>query len=237
MAETDWTDLVNSVPVGSLRRGVTSLVTPPAGGGLFTHVWNSATSGVTGAHGRYYNAVNFAPMASGCRITGALKRLPSGGPENFAPMLFCGLQGNDVNDEGYLIGLQDDDPSAIVIVKGVLANGLPEGDASDPATEPKILRKSTDSVAVDEWVHMRVDMIVNGTGDVILKIFRNDLDTNDVDAPVWDAIPGMADFVDDFAGIATGAVPFTSGYAGFAFFMNNVTRRGAVDHVTIARQL
>lgn len=237
MAESDWTDLTGSLASGVVRRGVTPGITPPNGGGSFVHGWHSVTAGQEGAHGRFYNAANFAPMSSGGRAEGALVRLASGGPTNFAPMLFFCLQGNSVNNAGYLFGLQDDDPSYIVLRKGVLSQGLPEGDASDPTSSPNILRRSVDTIDVNEWVHLRLDVVANGTGDVILKMFRNDLTAHTVTSPTWEAISGMGDFTDDALGINTGSVPHTSGYAGFAFYLVNVTRRGAVDHVRIARQL
>ena len=80
-------------------------------------------------------------------------------------------------------------------------------------------------------------MVVNGTGDVILKCFQNDISTNGVAAPVWTAISGMDDFTDDALAINTGTAPLTSGYGGFAFQTSNISRRCAVDYITLARQI
>lgn len=235
MAQADWTELDDSIDSPIIRRASTSGVTPPNGGGNFTYAWNTTTAGFSGAHGLYANAVNFAPMSAGGVISGALRRLPSGGATGFAPMLFIGLQGNSVNDSGYLLGLSDDDPSRIVLRKGAPVLGLPAGDASDPASSPNILRRSVESIDVGEWVHLQLEMVANGGGDTILRVYRNNLDDNPVTAPVWEAIEGMDTFIDDAVGINTGSVPHSSGYVGFAFFAQDVTRRAAIDHVQIAR--
>lgn len=233
MSSSDWSVLTTSLSTGVVRRGVTSGVTPPPGGGSFVYGFNSVSAGVTGAVGLYHNAVNFSPMAAGGRVVGAMRRLPSGGTDGFAPMLFIGLQSSDVAASGYLLGTQNDDPSRIVLRKGPLNGGLPEGIVG----ESGILRISVDEVAVDEWAHLRLDMIANTNGDVILQCFRNDLTENDVDDPVWEAIPGMADFTDDALGINSGSVPLTSGRAGFAFWCSDITRRAVFDSIQIARQL
>lgn len=236
MASSDWAVLVNSIDNASLRSGVTSGITPPNGGGSFTYGFNSRTTGFDGARAlKYTGAVNFDPIPAnfGGRITGAVKRLPSGGTTGFAPFLYLLEQANDAAGDAYMIGLQDDDPSYIVLRKGSLANGLPAG----LVDENGILRKSSESIAADTWVHLRLDVIVQGTGDVLLQMYQNDLDANDVTTPVWQAIGGMDDFIDDSLGINSGSLPYTGGRAGFGMYANDVSRRGAIDHITIARQL
>lgn len=233
MAEADWSALASGLSSTVVRRGVTNGVSRPNGGGNFVYAWNSVSAGINGAAGLYYNAVNFAPMAKGGRITGALKRMPSGGPEGFSPFLFIGLQGSDVANTGYLLGLQDDDPSKIALRKGALNGGIMAGIPG----ENGILRVAVDSVDEDEWVHVRLDMVANTNGDVILKVFQNDLGSNPVTAPVWAAIDGMSDYIDDALGIASGSLPYTSGRVGFAFSCLDITRRAAADHVEVARQL
>jgi hypothetical protein len=237
MSESDWTEFDDSVASPTIRRSPTTGITAPVGGEDHTYVWNTTSSGFTGAHGLFYNAINFAPMAKGGEVMGALVRLASGGPQDFAVFLVIGGQGNSVNDDAYLLGLQDSNPPRIVLRKGAPSGGLPDDDGSDPSNAPNILRRSTESVAVGEWVHLRLEMVANeGGGDTILRCWRNDLDANDVDNPVWEAIDGMDDFVDDAVGINSGSVPLSSGYVGFGFFANNVTRRAAVDHVQANRQ-
>lgn len=234
MAQADLTFLTDGLDIANVDRGVTAGQTPPAGGGTFVFGFNSLQV-VTGAVGLFGNQTNFAPMAKGGSVRAAIKRGTSGGTTGWAPFIFIGLQGGSVNDNGYLLGIQDTDPPHIILRKGTVVAGLATG-TPDPAVN-QILTRSTDAVAIDDWIHLRLDMVVNTSGDVILKVFRNDLTVNDVDAAIWESIPGMADFTDDSLGINTGSAPFTSGRAGFAHQNSDVTRRSFFDHVEILRQL
>lgn len=234
MAQSELTVLSDSLDIATVDRGVTAGQTPPNGGGTFVYGFNSLQL-ATGAVGVFANQVNFAPMASGGSVRAALKRGTSGGTTGWAPFLFIGLQGSSVNDTGYLLGLQDADPPHISLHKGTVAAGCPAG-TPDP-TVNGILRRSTNAVAVDQWVHLRLDMVVNGSGDVVLKVFQNDLTENAVDSPVWAQVTGMADFVDDSLAVNTGTAPYTSGRGGFAHQNSDVTRRSFVDQFQLDRQL
>ena len=231
MAEADWTFLANGAAAASIDRGITSGIDKPAGGGSFAFGFNSLVSN-EGAVGLYVDLVDFNPMAKGGSIRGAIKRSTSAGPTGFSPFFFIGGQGTDIDDSAYLFGLEDDDPHQIVIRKGAISGGIPD---DDPGTGG-ILAKSTAEYSANTWLHVRLDMIVNGNGDVILQAFENDLDTNDVDSPVWTAIPGLEEFIDDTLGINSGTAPFTSGYGGFGFRSANISRRGFVDHIELLRQ-
>lgn len=235
MAEADWTLLTDGLDIVTVERGVTSGITPPNGGGSFVHGFNSLIV-ASGAVGLFANQVNFAPMAKGASVRGAVKRLPSGGPTGFSPFLYVGQQGASVNDSGYLLGLADGDPYHIVLKKGVLSTGVADL-APAPASNGVLLR-STATYAQDTWHHLRLDMIVNLNGDVLLQCFENDLASNPLGgAPVWTAIAGMEEFVDDTLQINSGSAPFTSGRGGFGFHTTDVTRRAAFDHVELFRQL
>lgn len=234
MAQSDHTVLTDSLDAAVVDRGVTAGTTKPNGGGTFVYGFNSLQV-VTGAVGLFANQVNYAPMASGGSVRAAIQRGVSGGTTGYSPFLFIGLQGPAVGDAGYLLGLQDDDPSHIVLRKGTVAAGLPAGSV-DP-TANQILLRSTNPVENGEWIHIRLDMIVNPSGDVVLRVFQSDLDATDVTAAVWEAIPGMDTFIDDALGINTGSAPYTSGRAGFGFACSDVTRRGFFDHLEIFRQL
>lgn len=242
MAQSDWTVLTGSLAAGSVARGVTSGVVKPAGGGSYVYGFNSLAI-VDGAVGLHNNQASFAPMASGGSVRGAIKRAPGGGKTGFAPFLFIGLQGPAVTDLGYLLGLGDGDPNHIVLRKGSISTGLPD-QAPVPATSPNILMRSTESFEEDVWHHLRLDMIVQGTGDVLLQVFANDLAAHDVTSPVWELVAGMEGpqypsiegFVDDALGVNTGSAPYTSGRAGMAFRVEDVTRRAFFDHLEVARQ-
>jgi hypothetical protein len=233
MAETDWTFLNDGLDAATVDRGVTTGIARPPGGGSFLFGMNSLST-AQGVVGLFTNQVNFAPMAKGGSIRGAVQRGVSGGPLNFAPFLFIGLQGPSVNDLGYLLGLGDGDPHHIVLRKGVLSAGLPD---VPPGTQG-VLRRSTATFLPGTWVHLRLDMIVNLNGDVLLQVFQNDLALHPLGgAPSWAAVPGMSEFIDDALGINSGSQPFTSGRAGFGFFTKDVTRRGFFDHLEVLRQL
>jgi hypothetical protein len=249
VAETDFDVLANELSTGDVARGVTAGITPPNGGGSFVYGWNSKLA-TEGAVGLFVDKPNFNPLVNaalaitGGSIRGALKRGAGSGDRatDFAPMLFINVRGVsvgappgtpvDVSDVGYLLGLEDGDPHRIVLRKGSPRGGLvvSPGDAS-------ILRTSSESFNLNTWLHLRLDSIYNLNGDVVLKCFRNDLAVNAVTAPDWQPIPGMADFIDDTLGIASGSTPLASGFAGFAFFTKNLLCRGFVDHVELLRQL
>src|SRR5262245_469960 len=233
MAEIDWTFLNDGLDAATVDRGVTTGIARPPGGGSFVFGFNSLST-AQGVVALFTNQLNFAPMAKGGSVRGAIQRGISGGPLGFAPLLFVGLQGPSVNDLGYLLGLGDGDPHHIVLRKGGLSGGLPD---IPPGTQG-VLRRSTGTFLPGTWVHLRLDMIANLNGDVLLQVFQNDLVANPLGgAPSWQPVPGMSEFIDDALGINSGSQPFTSGRAGFGFFTKDVTRRGFLDHVEVHRQL
>ncbi len=245
MAETDWTALTDELNVASLDRGVTTGVPRPNGGGSFVFGFNSLVVTQGGA-GYFTNQANFAPTPAnkGGSIRGAIKRGVSAGAINFAPFFFIVGQGTSMNDSAYMLGLQDDSPYRVALRKGQLVQGIP---SASPGTSG-ILRRTTATFSPDKWFHLRLDAIVNLNGDVILKVFENDLDVNPVTAPVWTPVAGIEDaalvgshgagtaFVDDALGINSGSAPFTSGRMGFGFFSKDISRRGFFDHIECSRQ-
>lgn len=233
MAETDWTFLNDGLDAAAVDRGVTNGIARPPGGGNFVYGFNSLST-AQGAAALFTNQLNFAPMQKGGSVRGAIQRGISGGPLNFAPFLFSGLQGPSVNDVGYLLGLGDGDPHHIVLRKGALSGGL---DDIAPGTEG-VLRRSTATFSPGTWLHLRLDMVVNQNGDVLLQVFQNDLVAHPLgSAPSWQPVPGVDQFIDDALGINSGTQPFTSGRGGYGFFTKDVTRRGFFDQVEVYRQL
>jgi hypothetical protein len=230
MAATDWTFLNDGLDAASVARGVTAGIGRPPGGGSFVYGFNSL--GVAkGAVALFANQANFAPMAKGGSIRGCVQRGPGGGATGFAPfLLLCG-QGTSVNDNAYLLGLSDDDPHRIVLRKGSVAAGIGAADG------PGALTHSSESFAQGTWLHLRLDVVVNTNGDVVLSVFRNDLVRHPVGAAAdWQPVAGMATFIDDALAINSGSKPFTSGRGGFGFAVSDVTRRGFFDQIELARQ-
>jgi len=230
MAQTDWSYLNDGLDIATVDRGVTAGIARPPGGGSFLFAFNSLAA-VQGAVGLFANLVDFAPMAKGGSIRGCIQRGPSGGPTGFSPFLFLCCQGNSVNDRAYLLGLSDSDPHRIVLRKGTVAAGIPAAEGAN------VLLASGESFTPGTWLHLRLDVIVNQNGDVVLKVFRNDLAAHPLGtAPSWQEVAGMAEFIDDNTGINSGSQPLTSGRGGFGVMVKDVTRRAFFDHLELLRQ-
>lgn len=231
MADIDWSYLNDGLDIATVDRGVTAGIERPPGGGDFLYAFNSLAA-VEGAVALFANLVSFAPMAKGGSIRGVIQRGPGGGPTGFSPFLFLCCQGNSVNDSAYLLGLSDDDPHRIVLRKGAVTVGLPTADGTG------VLLKSAASFAQTTWLHVRLDVIVNTNGDVVLKVFQNDLSLHPLGtAPDWQPESGMVEFIDDHLGINSGSQPLTSGRGGFGFAVKDVTRRSYFDHLELYRQV
>ena len=231
MAETDWTLLEDGLDIATVDRGVTAGVARPPGGGDFLFAFNSLTT-AQGAVGLFGNQPDFAPMAKGASIRGCLQRGPGGGATGFAPFLFACGQGPSVNDAAYLLGLSDEDPHRITLRKGAVVMGIPTSQGAG------VLSRSSQSFSQGTWLHLRLDVVVNLNGDVILQVFWNDLAANPLGTPPdWQPVPGMEQFIDDHLGINSGTQPLTSGRGGFGFATKDVTRRGYFDHLEVLRQV
>lgn len=231
MSEIDWAFLNDGLDIATVDRGVTAGIARAPGGGNFLYAFNSLAA-VDGAVALFASLVSFAPMAKGGSIRGAVQRGPGGGPTGFSPFLFLCCQGNSVRDSAYLLGLSDDDPHRIVLRKGAVTVGLPKADG------PGVLLKSAGSFAQASWVHLRLDVIVNTNGDVVLNVYQNDLAAHALGTPPdWQPVSGMVEFIDDHLGINSGSQPLTSGRGGFGFSVKDVTRRSFFDHLELFRQV
>lgn len=191
----------------------------------------------------YCNRPNFGPLLNGAAAaTGgslrlAIQKRTSGGNTGWAALGFIGLRTGSagapapsVNDIGYLFGLENADPHRIICRKGAPAVGL----ASTAGAT--LLRASNATFTPGVWHHLRIDMIVNPNGDVILRFFRNDLVVNAVTAPIWTAIAGMTDYTDDALGILSGSAPLSGGFAGFGSWSDTLGRQSLFDQIEVYRQ-
>ncbi len=233
MSSADWSILTDSLDAATVSRGVTSGIARPSGGGDFVYGFNSLVL-ASGAVALACALSGFAPTTKGGSVRGAVQRGLSAGVTNHSPFLFIGLQGTSVNDSGYLLGLSNEEPSRIVLCKGALVNGLP---AAAPGSQG-VLRRSTATYASGTWLHLRLDMITNPSGDVILTAFASDLGANSVTIPSWQRIGGFVDsvnsaydFNDDSLGVNSGSPPYTAGRMGFGHAVQDLGRRGFIDHV------
>ncbi len=238
MGYADWGELSNSLTTAEIRRGVTGAggdYAPPPGGGSFVYGWNSVDGTVTGAHGKFVDLTDFNPMTAGGSIRAALKRIGGAGNTGFSPFLFFGAQSSppDVNDQAYILGLEDADPYRIVLRKGLISEGVPEAD------DDNSLRRSSDQFQVgdDIWIHLRLDVIAQPNGDVTLQVFRNAFTGgHDVQNQSWAAIDGMAEITDDVLAALTGSEPLVGGFSGYGFrIAESISRRAAADHIELLR--
>lgn len=244
MGASDWSNLSGGLTDDNARRGVTAGMTPPLNGGAYVFGMRSVED-VAGAVGLYCLQANFNPAVKGGRITGALRRSTIGAANGFAPFLFFSANGSSVSSIAYILGLSDEVASHIELRKGAISDGLPAVSVVDPDASPHVLMRSTDSFAPDTWQHLRLDVIAQGTGDVILQVYRNDLTVHGVDSPVWAAVPGMegpfqptfAGFVDDALAVNTGTAPIVGGRAGYGARFEVANRGVYFDHVSVDRQL
>jgi hypothetical protein len=231
MAEADWSYLADGLDIATVDRGVTAGIPRAPGGGDFLFAFNSLVA-TAGCVALYANLDGFAPTAKGGSMRGVVQRGPSGRPTGFSPFLFAGCQGNSVRDAAYLLGLSDDDPHRITLRKGALSAGIPATDGSG------VLLRSAASFAQATWLHLRLDVIVNTNGDVVLNVLANDLARHPLGtAPDWQPVTGMASFIDDHLGINSGTQPLISGRAGFGFSVRDVARRAYFDHIELFRQV
>lgn len=232
MAQSDWTILNGSSDTSLVLRGVTGGIPRPNGGGGFVYGFASLT--VTPSSVAFCcTQDNYAPMARGGSIRGALCRGQGGGPLGFSAYLFLAGQGTSISDQGYLLGLQDDDPSRIALRKGRLDVGIPTGLPGVGG----LLARGNVPAAIGDWVHVRLDAEVNPNGDVVLTSYFSDLSKHPVTAPVWQPVPGIAQIIDDPLRVNTGSAPFTSGRAGYGFRSADISRRAYFDHLEVHRQL
>ena len=248
MASTDWTALTPTPDATTeVQRGATTAIAraPVAVGAPdndFVFGFNSVVAAAK-LTAFFTNQVNFAPVVAGkgMSIRGVLQRGLSGGGAGFAPFLFVGLQGTASTNNAYLLGIGDpggadpNPPCHIILRKGQLDLGVPD---VAPGSSGVLLR-STTTFQQGVWLHLRLDMIVNTNGDVLLQVFQNNLNTNPLGGPPnWQPIAGMtAQFTDDVLGNNSGSVPYTGGRLGFGFKSSLTSRRGWFDHIEALRQV
>jgi len=233
MSSADWTDTGDSASSSSILRKVSAGYPLPNGGGTFARGAKSILSGAA-AWAQYANITGFAPSAAnkGGWISAAIQRGLSSGLTGFSPFLFICLGGTTNASNAYILGLGDADPSHFILRKGDLATGCPDVAVGLQG----VLRRSTNTYDVEEYYHLKLEAVVNGTGDVVLNVYQSNLNSYAVDSPTWAAVTGMAQVIDDAAGINTGSVPYTSGYFGYGFRTDNINRVVFFDHIAMAVQ-
>lgn len=237
MGSADFAELGGNLSTGSVARGVSAGVAPPNGGGTFAYVMNAlvATPGAVGVYATPQSPnTNFNPTLLGADVSCAVQKGIANGNNGYSAFLFALLQNNTTSDLGYLLGLSDATPGHIELRKGILSTGLPD---EAPGGQNVVLARSTSTVNVGTWAHLRLEAVVNANGDVVLNCYQSDLTANLVTAPSWVAIPGISQYIDDAAGINSGSLPYKAGRCGFGGTFAGVSRRAYFDQFTFAKQV
>jgi hypothetical protein len=154
-------------------------------------------------------------------------------------MFICAAGGpSSVNDVAYMVGLSDADPYRIMLAKAPLVSGL----NPDATSFIKLAESSAQYAMADQlWHHLMLAARVENNGDVLLKVYSNDVTAHGLDIPSsfsWQPVTGIPTngVNDDNTGIMTGTDPLWGGYAGFGYALNNgLARRAAFCGLQIKR--
>lgn len=237
MSQADWNLSGSSLGSGSVVVVETAAFpVAPGAADNFAQLMNSTTTAI-GVVAYFHNGVGFAPTTAGGLMQGCIKKGISAGTAGWSPFLMACLQGTGtVADEAYILGFANTNPARLVLRKGALTGGLPDvappANPGDPLVQGVIAR-SEDVFAVDEWVHLRLMVRVNGNLDAVITCERNDLSLHAANAPVWQAIPGIDQIVDDGAGALTGTPAFQLGRWGYGAWFGDTQRRAMFDELYI----
>lgn len=245
MAAADWTELSDNASQAAVPHGVIAAAAiggGPPGSGTFVYAMNSAINS-SSVVGLYTAVAGFSPVSKGCDIRGAIQRLPSGGPTGYSAWLFAQLQQNSSLYQAYMLGLADGGTAAhIVLQRAIPSGGMP--DNAPGTANSGTLRRSTATFAPGTWVHLRLEVVLNTNGDVVVNCYQNDLTANPVSAPVWNPIPGMSQLIDDAVGAnisnllgQSPAPPLAPGFMGFGMQSSQSARRAAFSYVQTIAQL
>ena len=237
MSELNWLQGVPGSVSDSgspLFAGTTAAITPPNGGGNNTYAWRAVDATINGVHAIRPENANFNPIPgnNGGAIHGALYRRDGSSATDHSVFLFFQLQGDTVTDNAYILGLSAETSAHLVLRKGPLSIGVPDRALGTDG----VMARSTATYAQGVWVHVRLDVIVNPNGDVVLNVFTNDLDVNTVDTPTWTAVSELSGIIDDPLGIETGTPGLnTGGRMGAAYHATSSGTVGATDHIRVIR--
>lgn len=233
MASTDYTFVDDAISAASIVRGVvTSAVIPMVNGGSsFAYAAHSLANS-PGVVALYFNGASFVPTAKGADLSAAIYKGGAGG-SLFSAYIFVCLNGTSSTNSAYILGLSDTEPAHLELRKGSLATGLPD---QAPGTNG-VLRRSTATFALGTWLHVRLECVLEPTGDIVCNVYKSDLTANVVTSPVWVAVPGMAPVTDDFLQVNTGSAPIAGGRMGIGTTMAEGNRIAAFDQIAPARQL
>lgn len=233
MAEVEFTPQTGSATTSAIAWTAGRVVAPPNGGGLNTLAFNALVAN-PGVVAWRVNLASFIPTNAGGVVRAAMRRFTGGsGGNGWSCFIWICGQGTALGDEAYMLGLTEGNPGRIVLRKGPLSDGVP--DAPPPVSQgvltQGVLARSSDTIALGDWVHLRLSAKRNANGEVALRVRRNNLALHSVTLPTWEPVPGMDDFIDDQASIATGSPSLLNGYTGIGMRMSAAYQRVAFDAI------
>lgn len=227
MAEADFAALTGSALGSSdVRKGVSAAFSKPTGGGSMVCGFRALTT-TTGMAGWSADLAGFNPITGtkkGGSIRAAMKRYTAS--LGYMPILGLFKGTDPATMLGYFLCLTNAASYKIALKKGSVASGM-------NASDSNVVRVSTETFsdagnAVAAWRHLRLDVLVNPHGDVVLSVFKN---LGDVTAPSWVTVSGMDVFIDDSLGVllgAAGITPYLDGFYG-AFGHYTESAQGSVS--------
>jgi hypothetical protein len=243
VSSAQWTEVTGSLSSSTVAAEATGGFDTPDGGGVACFGMHSLVV-TEGAVAFFYVApapqTNFAPMPKGGIVTGVLRIEEGAGDGGVSPFLYIGLQGTSVADRAYMLGLAGS-PPRIVLAKRALSEGLE--DLIPDAPENGILLRSSATLEVGDWVHLWLEMLVRGNGDVSIIAKKNAV-SDVTDPPDWEVPLGMEGprngagfpgFYDDNLQIRSGSAPLLSGRAGYGAHFTDIGRRCFFDEVTVGK--
>ena len=239
MARQDWAELGGSAPKNIIDHGTVGVggtLPRPSGGGDFCYSYlcqnggSDQAMGSSVAHGMVLNQAGMSPTDKGASIRGCLfKGSSAGGCPSFYLSLSPSSDGAEPNigDTCYKLVLWGEGNSGnLSIVKQQVR------DVVDNDSEVLAHAVSSFNMTDTPWLNLRLDCTLNDNGDVVLKVFKNDLRQNPMgETPIWEPVEGLTYIV------AATASPLVGGYMGFSFSCQTVGGTGAFTGIEVYRQV
>jgi hypothetical protein len=199
MAQADWTTMTNGLTSADVRSGVSMAAAFDPPDGSFVYFFNTVGATV-GVAARRVNLTNFNPTAygKGGSLWMCMRRWGSS-LTGMYPFIALLNSADVASAEGYILGLTNESTSRLMLKKGPINGNLLSSDSS--------LLRISDATYGNAWFEVRLDLIVNPQGDVVLNVYQSDLTAYNPGSEVWTVPDGMTMFVDDAGGILTGSVP------------------------------
>lgn len=229
MSAANWVEVPNSLAVGAVDRGVIYTQSPPSGGGNHVFGFHTVADDVPGAIAFRSDVTDFNPMTLGGMISSAMKRGRSAISGGFAPFIFQGLDLDDIDGTAYMLGLEDAEPSRVLLRRGILSDGLvAKGKLLTALTEPFTLADlQTLEVSVDGGTPQTITFDAaefTAIGAALATEVAAEINTDLVGgtASASDLVPGAvllesdgdASTIEVTGGTAAAALGFPSGLSG-----------------------